>query len=142
MTKSTATAAQTVHLTTADRPYVIKLIGYSLPTFAEAVVHVRQGYLFSADEPVEFYGPTGMVAITLHLGDPDSFVIDRAKASLEQAMEAKRAEYDKAVKEEARQLVAQQQAEELKRKAAAEVAEHQARIEAIQKEAAKAAAAL
>lgn len=139
---SKAPAAETVHLSTGDKPYIIRLIGPSLPTFAEAAAHIRQGYIFDSNMPVEFFGYSGNVAITLHRGNPDSFVIERAKASVEEAMAQQRAEHERAVREEAKQLVAQQQRDALAKQVAAEVAAHEQKIKEIKAAAAKASAAL
>jgi hypothetical protein len=101
--------------------------------FAEAAVHVRQGYIFDSNLPIEFFGHSGNVAITLHLGDPESYVIEKAKASVEEAAAAQRAEQEKAIREEAKRIVAEQQRAELERQVAAEVEAHEAKIKEIQK---------
>ncbi|WP_143745805.1 hypothetical protein [Massilia sp. KIM] len=125
----------------ASKPFSISLIGPAVSIFNELCAHVRAGYIVNTDHPIEFF-PNGNLSLMLILGSPDDTALAQAKTSSEESAARELADYERRIKEEAKRLVEHQQREELAKKVAAEVAEHQKKIAEIQKQAAAALAKL
>lgn len=131
MTTKQSNAVETITLETPQKPYFLRLVGPTVPVLQECVVHIRSGYCF-APEAIEFFG--GSCAITLHLGQPEPYVVEKAAQALAEAMARDAAEHKRAVAEEAKRLVEQEKKDALaKRLADAEAASAQA-LAAVRKE--------
>lgn len=127
MTKVTTSVA-------ANRPASLHLIGPSNLAFAEAVVHIRSGYCFHPDRPVEILGQ-GNVSFYLVLGNVDQMVIDMAKDSTELAIQQQAAEFDAAVRHAAGIMVERQAREALEKQVAEAVAASEKAIAQMKKQA-------
>lgn len=109
--------------TVATRPHTIVITERTGLAFAIAAVHVRAGYIFSADYAPEVFPSMGQATITLHLGNPDANAIALAEATTAHAVALQRVEFQKEVEQCARQMVEQAAREEKQKQLAAEVAE-------------------
>lgn len=123
------------------KPVSIKIIAPGVPAFAEACVHIREGYVFHPAQPVEIL-PNGHAMFTLVMGCPSQAAINAAKESSDHALRLQKAQYELDVKQAAEAIVAQQKRDELEKQVAAEVAAHQRKIKELEKSAAAAIAKL
>jgi len=118
----------------AIRPASIHVIGPAYPAWAEAAVHIRDGYIFHPDRQVQLF-ENGNASFYLILGNPGQIAVDMAKASMDQAVLIQQGEYEAAVKREAAILVERQRREELEKQVADAVAASERAIAKLRKEA-------
>jgi glycine/serine hydroxymethyltransferase len=105
------------------KPYSINVVGHCSVAFAQAAVHIRQGYIFSPDHTPEIYVQNGQTNLLLVLGTPEQHAIAAAEATTAEALEFQRVAYQREVEAAARQLLEDQKREEKQRAFAAEITE-------------------
>ncbi len=118
----------------ANRPASIHVIGPAFPAFAQAAVHVRDGYIFHPDRSVELFS-NGNASFFLVLGTPGQAAIDMAKASTEHAVQVRQAEYEADVKRAAQAMIEQEKKDALAKQVAEAVAASEKAIAKLRKDA-------
>jgi hypothetical protein len=140
-TKAAAPAAEApVAASVARKPFAIKIGAPAHAAFNEAVIHARNGFIFS-DGPIEMMA-NGWAFFEMHQGNPVEHIVQSAKESLEQSARQEAVQYKKDVEEAAKRQLEQQQREALTKQVAAIKAEQARQIAALEKAAAEAIAAL
>lgn len=127
--KNTATLNTNTVITTGlpaakPKPSIVVVTGPVIQAMQTVSQLVRMGYVPDANLPLDFFGSTGAMSVTLLLGSPDADAIAAASQIIDDAREMEVAQYANDVaKEAARQLAA---AEQVKRDAqrAALIAAH------------------
>lgn len=93
------------------KPSIVVVTGPVIPAMQTVAQLVRQGYVPDANLPLDFFGSTGAMSVTLMLGSPDADAIAAASQIIDDAREMEAAQYAKDVaKEAARQIAAAEQA--------------------------------
>lgn len=120
----------------ARKPFSIKVGAPAHAAFNQAVMHARNGFIFS-DGPIELL-PNGWAFFEMHQGNPIEHIVQSAKETLEQSAREEAMQYKKDVEEAARRQLEQQQREVLEKQVAAIKAEQARQIAALEKAAADA----
>jgi hypothetical protein len=107
--KNEAPVVQTIAVTNESMPYMIKLIGPTIPTLAQACVHIRQGYHFHPEMIIEILAATGCIVLNLLRGDPDPRHYAAAEAATAEALALEEAERAKEIKAAAKQMIEDEQ---------------------------------
>ena len=98
---------QAVTTTVAEQqPQSLYVIGPVANALEQANAHIRAGYVFDTNAPVEFFGATGMMSFTLKLGHPTEHFIEAAKVATAEAMQAQEAQHQRDIERAAAELVA------------------------------------
>ena len=118
--------------TIARKPFSINVIAPAYPAFQQACQHIREGYVFAPDMPVELT-PTGQAIFTLILGTPDHNAVNKAQESTEHALRLEAAAYEAAVQARAEVLLADYKKAELEKQVQALKAQQAREIAALEK---------
>jgi hypothetical protein len=119
-------------IATPKKPVSMQLIGPAFHVWDELAVHLRDGYVIQPDLGIEL-GHNGNAIVNLIVGNPSAAAIDRAKGSNELAVAQQEAEFQRAVKEEAKRLAEQAARDDLEKQVAALKAEQERQIRALTK---------
>jgi hypothetical protein len=122
------------------KPFAIKVGAPAHAAFNEAVIHARNGFIFS-DGPIEMMA-NGWAFFEMHQGNPVEHIVQSAKESLEQSAQQEAIQYRKDVEEAAKRQLEAQQREALEKQVAAIRADQARQIAAAEKAAAAAIAKL
>lgn len=139
MAKTTAPAAPEA-APVARKPFSIRVGAPAHAAFNEAVIHARNGYVFS-DAPIEMM-PSGWAFFNMHQGNPVEHLIQSAVQTIELNAAKEEKERQEAIRQEARRLVEDEKLEALAKQVADIKAEQARQIAAVEKAAAQAIAAL
>jgi hypothetical protein len=138
MTKTTKPAAEvTTEVVTATipaetQPRTLRLVGPTIPTLAQASVHIRRGYVFDNRMPLDVFAPTGSVAINLVLGTPEAHHVAAAEAATAEAMEIEVYQHQKEVEAAAARLLAERDKAAARAVIEQDIEKQKAAIEALQ----------
>lgn len=120
--------SQAVTTTVAEQqPQSLYIIGPVANALEQANAHIRAGYVFDTNLPVEFFGATGMMSFTLKLGNPAEHFIELAKEATAEAMQVQEAQRQRDIERAAAELV-------VARDRAAAQAAMQAKVKAVEAE--------
>lgn len=138
MTKSSATPAPAVTVTVTPalapvkKPTSLTIVGPGYLAFAEAAVHVRNGYTFLPGVAPTIMETNGNAVIQLVLGCPHQSAVDAATATVEHALALEQVEFDKSVAAAAKRLFEQDKQAQIQKQLDAELKEHKANIAKLQ----------
>lgn len=115
------------------QPFQLRLLGPANIVLAAAGVHIRNGYHFYSDAPLQVLG-NGFLDFYLVKGDPDANAIKQASADIEQAAALEEQERKRQIREEAKRIVEEQRREELEKQKKAIEAEHAKKLAQLEKD--------
>lgn len=118
--------------TPARKPFSLQVIAPAYPAFQQACQHIRDGYIFAPDIPVELT-PTGQAIFTLILGTPDHDAVNKAKESTDHALAMEAAAYERDVQARAEAILADYKRAELEKQVASLKAQQARELAAMQK---------
>lgn len=118
----------------AKRPYAVSVTGPMYVAMPQAAALVRQGYTFCVETPMQVFGHTGMVSLTMVLGNPDQTVIDSAAALVADAAALEEAAYRKDVEQAAARQIKEAAEAVVAAKKAALLAEQKRQLATIEAE--------
>lgn len=118
--------------TPARKPFSINVIAPAYPAFQQACQHIREGYIFAPDIPVELT-TTGQAIFTLILGTPDHNAVNKAQESTDHALAMEAAAYERDVQARAEVLLADYKKAELEKQVASMKAQQAREIAALEK---------
>jgi hypothetical protein len=89
------------------KPAVVIVTGPCIPAMQQVSQLVRMGYVPDSNLPLDFFGHTGAMSITMIVGSPDQDAIDAASQTLDDARAMEAAHFAREVeKAAARQIAA------------------------------------
>ncbi len=103
------------------KPFNLRIVAPGVIAFAQAAVHIRNGYIFLPDAAPEIMAHNGTAVINLVLGTPEQYAVEAAEASTAEAVALQQVAYDRDVQEAAKQMVEAAEREATKKKLAAEI---------------------
>jgi hypothetical protein len=115
-------------------PAFIECIGPAAPLFAEAAVHVRNGYIFHPDRAPQIY-ENGNAHFFLIMGNPGQAALDLAKESRELHLRQAAARYEEDIKRQAQAMIEQNKRDEIAKQMAEVEANHARAMEKLKREA-------
>jgi len=128
MTKSASAPAPTKP---TPKPTSLYLIGITGNVLAQAAAHIRAGYTFDLNAPIDVFAAAGTLGFTLKLGDPEAQFVEAAKTATEEAYAIEQVQQARAIEEAAARLVADRDRAAVKAQLDAKIAEQEAALKAL-----------